>query len=173
MQQDHPDAIRNDTDSKTMTRLIMINTRDSDFVILCNAIQTACKLISRSVRVAGIAQLCKSFFPSWGIPYMREIWLLPIIHDMFEAVSYRIFTVIYVYFLIFLTNLDGSAGSENATGDSQKKLDVLSNEMMVCRPVRVACLTFWTNRSILNSDDIIPQIIARSTLCIIHLCALS
>ena len=26
---------------------------------------------------------------------------------------------------------DGSAGSENATGDSQKKLDVLSNEMMV------------------------------------------
>lgn len=26
---------------------------------------------------------------------------------------------------------DGAAGSENATGDSQKKLDVLSNEMMV------------------------------------------
>lgn len=56
----HPDSIRNDTDSKTMTRLIMINTRDSDFVILCNAIQTACKLISRSVRKAGIANLCES-----------------------------------------------------------------------------------------------------------------
>ena len=27
--------------------------------------------------------------------------------------------------------LDGAAGSENATGDSQKKLDVLSNEMMI------------------------------------------
>lgn len=27
--------------------------------------------------------------------------------------------------------LDGSAGSENATGDVQKKLDVLSNEMFV------------------------------------------
>lgn len=26
---------------------------------------------------------------------------------------------------------DGSAGSENATGDSQKKLDVLSNDMFV------------------------------------------
>ena len=57
----HPDSIRNDTDSKTMTRLVMINTRDSDFVILCNAIQTACKLISRSVRKAGIANLCKLF----------------------------------------------------------------------------------------------------------------
>eukprot|EP00596_Hydrurales_sp_CCMP1899_P010437 CAMPEP_0119041584 /NCGR_PEP_ID=MMETSP1177-20130426/12575_1 /TAXON_ID=2985 /ORGANISM="Ochromonas sp, Strain CCMP1899" /LENGTH=324 /DNA_ID=CAMNT_0007007755 /DNA_START=146 /DNA_END=1120 /DNA_ORIENTATION=- len=66
-----------------MTRMIMVNTRDSDFVILCNAIQTACKLIARSVRKAGIA------------------------------------------------NLYGSAGSENATGDSQKKLDVLSNDMMV------------------------------------------
>jgi len=27
--------------------------------------------------------------------------------------------------------LDGAAGSENATGDSQKKLDVLSNDMFV------------------------------------------
>ena len=27
--------------------------------------------------------------------------------------------------------LDGTAGSENATGDTQKKLDVLSNEMFV------------------------------------------
>ena len=59
----HPDSIRNDTDSKTMTRLVMINTRDSDFVILCNAIQTACKLITRSVRKAGIANLCKSITP--------------------------------------------------------------------------------------------------------------
>jgi fructose-1,6-bisphosphatase I len=48
-----------------------------------NAIQTACKLISRSVRKAGIA------------------------------------------------GLYGHAGTENATGDDQKKLDVLSNDMMV------------------------------------------
>ena len=80
---DHPDSIRNDTDSKTMTRCVMVSMKDSDLTILLNAIQTACKLISRSVRKAGIA------------------------------------------------NLYGSAGSENATGDSQKKLDVLSNEMMV------------------------------------------
>ena len=56
---EHPDSIRNDTDSKTLTRFIMTSTRDTDFVILLNAIQTACKLISRSVRKAGIANLCK------------------------------------------------------------------------------------------------------------------
>lgn len=72
MSQDHPDAIRNDTDSKTMTRLIMINTRDSDFVILCNAIQTACKLISRSVRVAGIAQLCKCLPTLKALQYIKK-----------------------------------------------------------------------------------------------------
>ncbi|RYY82757.1 hypothetical protein EON63_12700 [archaeon] len=56
---DHPDSIRNDTDSKTLQRLVMVRTRDADFVLLINAIQTACKLISRSVRKAGIAGLCK------------------------------------------------------------------------------------------------------------------
>lgn len=80
---EHPDSIRNDTDSKTLSRLVMNRTKDSDFVILLNAIQTACKLVSRSVRKAGIA------------------------------------------------GLYGTAGSENATGDSQKKLDVLSNDMFV------------------------------------------
>ncbi len=49
----------------------------------CAHLQTACKLISRSVRKAGIA------------------------------------------------GLYGVAGSINTTGDDQKKLDVLSNEMMV------------------------------------------
>jgi fructose-1,6-bisphosphatase I len=78
-----PDSIRNDTDSKTLHRHIMLRKRDPDFVILMGAMATACKLISRSVRKAGIA------------------------------------------------GLYGAAGSENATGDSQKKLDVLSNEMMV------------------------------------------
>lgn len=77
------DSIRNDTDSKTLTRIVMTHSRDSEFVILMNAIQTACKLITRSVRKAGIA------------------------------------------------GLYGTAGSENSTGDQQKKLDVLSNEMMV------------------------------------------
>jgi hypothetical protein len=54
----HPDSIRNDTDSKTLTRAIMGKTHDSELVILLNSIQTACKLITRSVRKAGIAGLC-------------------------------------------------------------------------------------------------------------------
>lgn len=56
---EHPDSIRNDVNTLTLTRHIMSATRDSDFVILMNAIQTSCKLISRSVRKAGIAGLCK------------------------------------------------------------------------------------------------------------------
>ena len=65
------------------------------------------------------------------------------IQDTLKALSFRMFPlVIYASFLIFVTNLDGSAGSENATGDSQKKLDVLSNEMMVCRLVPVESLSF-------------------------------
>ena len=78
-----PDSIRNDTDSKTLTRLVMTHSRDAEFVMLINALQTACKLISRSVRKAGIA------------------------------------------------GLYGHAGGQNSTGDDQKKLDVLSNDMMV------------------------------------------
>lgn len=80
---EHPDSIRNDTDSKTLSRLVMVRTHDHQLVILLNAIQTACKLTSRSVRKAGIA------------------------------------------------GLYGLAGSENVTGDEQKKLDVLSNDMFV------------------------------------------
>jgi len=80
---DHPDSIRNDTNSLTLPRQVMLHTRDSDFVVLMNAIQTSCKLISRSVRKAGIAKLY------------------------------------------------GDAGDKNATGDDQKKIDVLSNEIMV------------------------------------------
>eukprot|EP01041_Mallomonas_annulata_P006041 gene6041-12176_t len=79
----HPDSIRNDTNSLTLTRLIMENTRDTDFVILLSALSTACKLVSRSVRKAGIA------------------------------------------------GLYGVAGTENATGDAQKKIDVLSDDMFV------------------------------------------
>lgn len=60
-----------------------MHTRDSDFVVLMNSLSTACKLITRSVRKAGIA------------------------------------------------GLYGNAGTENATGDDQKKIDVLSDEMMV------------------------------------------
>jgi fructose-1,6-bisphosphatase I len=80
---EHPDSIRNDVNSMTLSRVVMAKTRDSDFVLLINAISIACKLVSRSVRKAGIA------------------------------------------------GLYGVAGSENATGDEQKKLDVLSNEMFV------------------------------------------
>lgn len=77
----HPDSIRNDVDSKTLSRLVMFRTKNAELVILLNAVQTACKLIARSVRKAGIA------------------------------------------------GLYGLAGSSNTTGDDQKKLDVLSNEM--------------------------------------------
>ena len=56
---EHPDSIRNDTNSQTMSRLLMVKTKDSDFVLLMNSIQTACKLVARSVRKAGIAGLCK------------------------------------------------------------------------------------------------------------------
>jgi fructose-1,6-bisphosphatase len=56
----HPDSIRNDTDTKTLNRTSMMRTKDRDLVILLGAVQTACKLIARSVRKAGIAGLCKS-----------------------------------------------------------------------------------------------------------------
>ena len=36
---EHPDSIRNDTDSKTMGRQIMAHTRDTDFVVFFHAIQ--------------------------------------------------------------------------------------------------------------------------------------
>ena len=103
---EHPDSIRNDTDSKTLARLVMMRTRDSDFCILINAIATACKLVSRSVRKAGIAGLCKS--------------ILYFISFFIEFIALNICICI-----------DGVAGTENATGDSQKKLDVLSNDMFV------------------------------------------
>jgi fructose-1,6-bisphosphatase I len=80
---DHPDSIRNDVDSKTLSRVLMSKTQDADLVLLLNAMATACKLVSRSVRKAGIA------------------------------------------------GLYGAAGTANVTGDDQKKLDVLSNEMFV------------------------------------------
>lgn len=57
----HPDSIRNDTDSKTLARLVMVRTKNMELTILLNAIQTACKLVSRSVRKAGIAGLCKFY----------------------------------------------------------------------------------------------------------------
>lgn len=56
---EHPDSIRNDTNSLTLSRVVMSEARDADFVILINALSTACKLVSRSVRKAGIAGLCK------------------------------------------------------------------------------------------------------------------
>jgi hypothetical protein len=55
---EHPDSIRNDTDSKTLSRHTMAQTKNIELVILLGAIQTACKLIARSVRKAGIAGLC-------------------------------------------------------------------------------------------------------------------
>ncbi len=37
---DHPDSIRNDTNSLTLSRQVMLHTKDSDFVVLLNAIST-------------------------------------------------------------------------------------------------------------------------------------
>jgi len=79
----HPDSIANDTNSLTLSRIVMERKRDADFTVLMGAIATACKLVSRSTTKAGIA------------------------------------------------GLYGLAGSENSTGDDQKKLDVLSNDMFV------------------------------------------
>lgn len=79
----NPDSIRNDVDSKTLSRIATGSTKDPQFLLLLNALQTSCKLVARSVRKAGIA------------------------------------------------GLYGAAGQQNATGDDQKKLDVLSNEMFV------------------------------------------
>ena len=59
---EHPDSIRNDTNSLTLSRVVMSEARNTDFVILINALATACKLVSRSVRKAGIAGLCKITF---------------------------------------------------------------------------------------------------------------
>ena len=97
----HPDSIRNDTNIKTMSRSLMLHTKDSELVLLISSIQTACKLIARSVRKAGIAGLC-NFFKNLSQKWMRN----------------------YLF-------SDGTAGSENSTGDTQKKLDVLSNEMFI------------------------------------------
>jgi fructose-1,6-bisphosphatase I len=77
----------------------MSKIRDPDFVILMNAISTACKLVSRYV--------LHSISPTVLISFYRSVRKAGI------------------------AGLYGAAGTENATGDAQKKLDVLSNEMFV------------------------------------------
>jgi len=72
-----------DVDVSTLNRFVMANTRDSELVILMNAIATSCKLITSAVQRAGVAKLY------------------------------------------------GLAGEVNSTGDDQKKLDVMSNDMMI------------------------------------------
>ena len=71
------------TDNQTLTSFIMSLTGDREMAILMNAIQLSCKLITRAVRKAGIA------------------------------------------------NLLGLAGDTNTSGDDMKKLDILSDEIMV------------------------------------------
>eukprot|EP00591_Stephanopyxis_turris_P000911 CAMPEP_0195519296 /NCGR_PEP_ID=MMETSP0794_2-20130614/14562_1 /TAXON_ID=515487 /ORGANISM="Stephanopyxis turris, Strain CCMP 815" /LENGTH=341 /DNA_ID=CAMNT_0040648421 /DNA_START=50 /DNA_END=1075 /DNA_ORIENTATION=- len=72
-----------DVNAPTLGRFVMSNTRDTELVILMNAIATSCKLITSAVNRAGVAQLY------------------------------------------------GLAGEVNSTGDDQKKLDVMSNDMMI------------------------------------------
>ena len=97
----HPDSIRNDVDSATLSRVIMNRRKDADLTLLLGSIATACKLVSRSIRKAGIA------------------------------------------------GLFGVAGSSNATGDDQKKLDVRMIAYVAvwrcggccccCRPATLLC----------------------------------
>ena len=74
----HPDSIRNDTDSKTLSRLSMMRTKDRELVILLGAIQTACKLVARSVRKAGIAGLCKL-----TVVIFRKVAVIFVFHRVF------------------------------------------------------------------------------------------
>lgn len=83
MSEFHPDSIRNDVDSLTLTRIAASKTKDPALVLLLGSIATAGKLVSRSLAKAGIA------------------------------------------------GLYGLHGTENSTGDAQKKLDVISNDMFV------------------------------------------
>jgi fructose-1,6-bisphosphatase I len=79
------------TNNQTVTNFIMSATRDREMAILMNAIQLSCKLITRAVRKAGIA------------------------------------------------NLLGLAGDTNTSGDDMKKLDVLSDEIMVNALINSHC----------------------------------
>eukprot|EP00979_Chaetoceros_neogracilis_P018421 scaffold10588_cov225-Chaetoceros_neogracile.AAC.1 len=72
-----------DVDAQTLSRYVMTKTRDTDLVILMNALATSFKLITSAVKRAGVAKLY------------------------------------------------GLAGEVNSTGDDQKKLDVMSNDMMI------------------------------------------
>jgi len=77
------DAAGYDVDAQTLGRYVMTQTRDTDLVILMNALATSFKLITSAVNRAGVAKLY------------------------------------------------GLAGEVNSTGDDQKKLDVMSNDMMI------------------------------------------
>ena len=114
---DHPDSIRNDTNSVTLSRVAMRATHDTDFVILLNALGTACKLVSRSVRKAGIAGLYGS-----------------------------------------------AGGQENSTGDVQKKLDVLSNEMFINALYNSGVCSVLVSEE--NEDPIIVQEDLRGKYCV-------
>lgn len=72
-----------EVDKYTLSAFIMTETKNLEMTILMNAMQLACKMISRAVRKAGVA------------------------------------------------NLYGLHGSANASGDDVKKLDVLSNDIML------------------------------------------
>lgn len=72
-----------DVDAPTLSRYVMSQTRDTDLVILMNALATSFKLITSAVNRAGVSKLY------------------------------------------------GLAGEVNSTGDDQKKLDVMSNDMMI------------------------------------------
>jgi len=72
-----------DSDAPTLSRYVMSQTKDSELVLLLNALATSFKLIASAVRRAGVAKLY------------------------------------------------GLAGEVNSTGDDQKKLDIMSNDMMI------------------------------------------
>ena len=69
--------------------------------------------------------ICCVFFEFIPISPLALAWFFMLHHypDMSNMYMILILTV--------LARPDGTAGTENATGDTQKKLDVLSNEMFV------------------------------------------
>jgi len=110
------DASGFDVDAPTLSRYVMTQTRDPDFVILMNSIATSCKLITSAVNRAGVAKLY------------------------------------------------GLAGEVNSTGDEQKKLDVMSNVMMINALVHSGVCSILVSEE--NEDPIIVPLAKAGKYCV-------
>lgn len=105
-----------DVDAPTLSRFVMLNTRDPELVILMNSIAVSCKCIAAAVNRAGIA------------------------------------------------NLYGLAGEVNSTGDDQKKLDVMANDMMINALVNSGVCAVLVSEE--NEEPIIVPKAAQGKFCV-------